>query len=188
MAVIQESTPKQAENQQKLLIEIIKRYDSYIASSNTKIAVVMSYSMAYIGGIAFKIIELSTKRNHDYAWWLAIAIGAASILVTLCAIYFAYSALTPQTPPGRAPHEQPSIIFFGDVASLVGGRDGYLRKIKEISDTEVVEDLARQAYVLASIISNKMAILNLSISVLAKGQLPLFLFTIVTLCLTTPLS
>ena len=186
MAVIQESTPKQTENQQKLLIEIIKRYDSYIGSSNAKIAVILSYSMAYIGGVAFKIIDLSAKRSHDCTWWLAIVISSASVLVTLYAMYLAYRALNPQTPPGRAPHEQPSVIFFGDVANLVGGRDGYFQRIKEISDTEIVEDLARQAHVLAGIVSNKMAILNQSIDVLAKTQLPLCLLTIIALSLTTP--
>src|SRR4051812_5859834 len=123
---------KRAENQQKLLIEIIKRYDSYISATNSKVAVILSYCMAYIGGIAFKIIDLSGKPHHDWIWWVALALAAASAAVTLYAAYRAYEALNPQTPPGRAQHENPSIVFFGDVATLAGGRDGYVKRINEI--------------------------------------------------------
>lgn len=176
---------KRAESQQKLLFEVIKRYDGYIGATNTKIAVILSYCMAYVGGISFKIIDLSAKQSHDWAWWLVLIFAGASVAATLYAAYYAYEALNPQTPSGRAQHEKPSIIFFGDVANLVGGRDGYVNRINEITDTEIVEDLARQAHVLASIVSKKMTILNRSIRVLAKAQLPLSLVTIVMLCLTS---
>lgn len=177
---------KHAENQQKLLIEIIKRYDSYIGATNAKIAVILSYTMAYIGGVAFKIIDLSTKQKHDEYWWLALIIAGVSVAATLYGAYRAYEALNPQTPAGRGSHEKPSIVFFGDVASLAGGRDGYVNRICEISDAEIVEDLARQAHVLACILSKKMRTLNGSIYVLARIQLPLSLVTIFALCLTSP--
>lgn len=176
---------KRVENQQKILLEIIKRYDSYISATNTKIAVILSYSMAYIGGIAFKIIDLSAKRNHEWIWWFALGLAVLSIMATLYAAYLAYDGLNPQTPSGRAQHEEPSIIFFGDVANLVGGRDGYVNRIKKITDTEIIEDLARQAHVLSCIVSRKMGTLNKSIGVLAKIQLPLSLLTIATLCFTS---
>lgn len=185
VADVQVDASKRAENQQKLLLEIIKRYDGYIGATNAKIAVIMAYSMAYVGGVAFKIIDLSAKRSHEWTWWLAILLAGASVAATLYAAYHAYEALNPQTPPGRAQHEKPSIVFFGDVANLAGGRDGYVTRINEITDTEIVEDLARQAHVLAGIISKKMAILNRSIRALAKVQLPLSLMTIIALCLTS---
>jgi hypothetical protein len=140
--------------------------------------------MAYVGGVAFKIIDLSAKRSHEWTWWLALILAGASVAATLYAAFRAYDALNPQTSPGRASHENPSIIFFGDVASLAGGRDGYLKRINEITDTEIVEDLSRQAHVLATIVSKKMSTLNGSIRILAKMQLPLSLLTIIALCLT----
>lgn len=176
---------KRTENQQKLLLEIIKRYDGYIGATNTKIAVILSYSMAYVGGVAFKIIDLSAKRNHEYIWWLSLIFAGASVTCTLYAAYRAYEALNPQTSAGRAQHETPSIVFFGDVANLVGGRDGYVNRIKDITDAEIVEDLARQTHVLAGIVSRKMEILNRSIYTLAKMQVPLSLLTIILLCFTS---
>lgn len=184
--IMEGDASRRADNQQKLLLEIIKRYDGYIGATNTKIAVILSYCMAYVGGVAFKIIDLSAKRNTDLIWWIALIVAAISVAATLYAAYHAYTALNPQTPPGRAQHEKPSIVFFGDVANLVGGRDGYVTRFKEISDNEIVEDLARQAHVLASIVSNKMGTLNRSIRTLAKVQLPLSLLTIIALCFTSP--
>ena len=185
MADVPGDASKRAENQQKLLIEIIKRFDGYIGATNTKIAVILSYAMAYVGGVAFKIIDLSAKRCHNWTWWLALLLAGTSVAVTFYAAYQAYEALNPQTPPGRAQHEEPSIVFFGDVANLVGGRDGYVNRISKITDAEIVDDLARQAHVLAGIVSKKMTTLNRSISILAKLQLPLSLLTIISLCLTT---
>lgn len=176
---------KRAENQQKLLFEIIKRYDGYIGATNAKIAVILSYCMAYIGGVAFKVIDLAGKRVYDCHWWAALVIAGISIVATLWAAHRAYAALNPQTPPGRAVNEEPSIIFFGDVASHAGGRDGYVKRISQISDVEVVEDQARQAYVLATILRNKMKTLNQAIHAIAWWQLPLSLLAIVALCLTS---
>ena len=184
-ATAQVDRSKELENRQKFLIEIIKRYDSYISSANAKIAVVLSYSMAYMGGVAFKIIDLSAKRTQDCIWWIAIGVAGASVIATLYAVFRAYEALNPQTPSGRAQHEDPSIIFFGDVSSLTGGRDGYVMRINEICDEEIVEDLARQAHVLACIVTKKMSTLNKAIQALAMWQLPLSLLAIFFLCLTS---
>ena len=172
---------KHAESQQKLLWEIIKRYDAYINASNTKIAVILSYCMAYLGAIAFKVFDLLGQRCETWLWWVALTLALASVCATLYAIYHAYGALNPQTPPGRAQHEEPSIVFFGDVANLIGGRDGYVSRIQDITDNEVVEDLARQAHVLAGIVSTKMKALNASVRSLAKLQLPLGLLTVLAI-------
>ena len=62
-------TTRDNEHQQKLLLEIIKRYDSYINSSTSKVAFILSYCMAYIGGLGFKLVDVSDKRAHDVWWW-----------------------------------------------------------------------------------------------------------------------
>ncbi|MFM0048355.1 hypothetical protein [Caballeronia grimmiae] len=56
-------TQRDHEDQQKLLLEIIKRYDSYTNSSNSKIAIILSYCMAYIGGVGFKLVDASETRR-----------------------------------------------------------------------------------------------------------------------------
>lgn len=166
------------EDQQKLLLEIIKRFDTYINACNAKVAVILSYCIAYIGGLGFKLADIADKREHDIAWWVLLGISLLSAIATLASAYFAYKALSPQTPSGRAPHESPSAIFFGDVATHPGGRDGYVASVENITSEEVVKDLASQAHVLATITQSKFALVKKATSLIANLQIPLFLITI----------
>lgn len=169
------------DEQQKLLLEIVKRFDGYINATNSKIAVVLSYSMAYIGGLGFKLVDLSDKRLHDSAWWVLLAVSLLSVLATLVAAQFAYRALKPQTPAGRALHEKPSAIFFSDVAAHAGGRDGYAAYLASLSAEDVIADLSSQTYVLASIATSKFRLLGCGITWLVRVQLPLFGLVLVML-------
>lgn len=177
-------TSKRTEEQKKLLLEIIRRYDVYVGTTNSKIAVILSYSVAYVFGVAVKFADLLEKHNCGLTWWFAVLFVCSSAAVTLYAAYVAYEALNPLMPSGRAQHESPSIIFFGDVSGLVGGRDGYVRRIMEITDVEIVEDLARQAHILACVVAKKMETLNRAVCVVAKVQMPLSVLAVIALCLT----
>jgi hypothetical protein len=170
------------DDQQKLLIEIIKRFDAYINSSNSKIAIILSYCMAYIGGLGFKLVDLSQKQQpHNIKWWLVLVVALASILVTLWAARFAYLALNPQVQAGRALHETPSVVFFGDVTSHPGGRNGYAETISKLTTEQVVEDLAFQAYALAGITNSKFVFLGKATKSLVHLQLPTFALTLILL-------
>lgn len=162
------------DEQQKLLLEIIKRFDGYINATNSKIAVVLSYCMAYIGGLGFKLVDLSDKRDHDCAWWLLLFVSLLSVLATLVAAQFAYRALKPQTPAGHALHEKPSVVFFGDVASHAGGRDGYSAYLASLTTEDILADLSSQAHVLATIAASKFRLLSSGITWLVRVQLPSF--------------
>jgi hypothetical protein len=167
-------TTRGNEDQQKLLLEIIKRYDTYINSSNSKIAIILSYCMAYIGGLGFKLVDVSDKRVHDLAWWGLLLAALISVAVTLWSARYAYLALQPQVPSGRGVHEGPSAIFFGDVAKHPGGRDGYATALKGMSDEDVVKDLSGQAHALAGIASRKYALLTSATNFLVRAQIPSF--------------
>lgn len=172
---------RSADEQQKLLLEIIKRFDGYINATNSKIAVLLSYCMAYIGGLGFKLVDLSDKRIHDCAWWVLLGVSLVSVLATLVAAGFAYRALKPQTPAGRALHEKPSVIFLGDVASHAGGRDGYAAYLASLTHEDVVADLSSQAHILATIAASKFRLLSSGITWLVRIQLPSFAFVLVML-------
>lgn len=165
---------RKPDENQKLLIEIIKRFDTYINASNAKIAVILSYCMAYIGGLGFKLVDISDKRVHDCGWWLLLAICLMSAVVTLWAARFAYQALAPQVPSGRAAHESPSVVFFGDVATHPGGRDGYVASINQLTEDEVLKDLAVQAHTLAAIVQSKFALIDKATKYIVQVQIPFF--------------
>lgn len=168
------ANPRECDEQQKLLLEIIKRFDSYINSSNSKIAIILSYCMAYIGGLGFKLVDVSDKRSHDLAWWGLLVASLLSVAVTLWAARYAYLALHPQVPSGRAAHETPSALFFGDVAEHPGGRDGYAASLRDLTAEEVVKDLAGQAHTLAGIAARKYALLGSATRCIVRAQIPLF--------------
>jgi hypothetical protein len=172
---------RKPDDNQKLLIEIIKRFDTYINASNAKIAVILSYCMAYIGGLGFKLVDISDKRVHDTGWWLLLVVCLVSAVVTLWAARFAYQALAPQVPSGRGAHEPPSVVFFGDVATHPGGRDGYVASINQLTEEEVVRDLASQAHTLAAIAKSKFALIDKATQSIVRVQIPLFALILVLL-------
>jgi hypothetical protein len=172
---------RKPDDNQKLLIEIIKRFDTYINASNAKIAVILSYCMAYIGGLGFKLVDISGKRVHDAEWCFLLTVCLLSAGVTLWAARFAYQALAPQVPSGRAAHEQPSVVFFGDVATHPGGRDGYVTSVLQLTEEEVVRDLASQAYTLAAITHSKFALIDKATKYIVYFQIPLFALILVLL-------
>jgi hypothetical protein len=177
---------KNLADQQKLLLEIIKRYDLYINTTNSKIAIVLSYCMAFIGGLGFKLVDLVDKRAHDY-WWIALlAASVVAMAITLCAAHVAYKALMPQTPSGVAAYERPSVVFFGDVANHPGGRDGYHQTVTNISTEGINKDLAYQTFTLAKIASSKFKTLNKSIRLIAFYQLIAFAAVLFLLVCGTP--
>lgn len=178
------SPPRKTDDNQKLLLEIIKRFDTYINASNAKIAVILSYCMAYIGGLGFKLVDISDKRAHDAAWWALLLICLLSVVITLWAARIAYQALAPQLPSGHAVHEQPSVVFFGDVATHPGGRDGYVTSILHLTDEVILRDLSIQAYTLATIARAKFVLIDKSTQCLVRYQIPLFALILVLLLTT----
>ncbi len=172
---------RKPDDNQKLLIEIIKRFDGYINVSNNKVAIILSYCMAYIGGLGFKLVDIAEKREHDWVWWSLLCISLISVIVTLWAARFAYRAIAPQVTAGRAPHEPPSVIFFGDVADHPGGRDGYANSIVHLTDEVLVRDLSNQAYVLSLIAASKFSLINESVRFLVHFQIPCFAIVLVVL-------
>ncbi|ASD83717.1 Pycsar system effector family protein [Burkholderia gladioli] len=153
------------EEQQKLLLEIIKRFDGYINATNSKIAVVLSCCTAYIGGLGFKPVDLSDKREHDWAWWGLLAVSLLSVLSTLVAGQYAYPAARSsckRQPPAR--HTRNPLLFFCDVASHAGGRDGYTTYLVSMTAEDVNTDLSAQAQVLATIAASKFRLLGRGIN------------------------
>uniref|UniRef100_A0A0H2XUA6 Uncharacterized protein n=1 Tax=Burkholderia orbicola (strain AU 1054) TaxID=331271 RepID=A0A0H2XUA6_BURO1 len=95
-----------------MFLEIITRLDSYINSSNSKIAVILSYCMAYIGRLGFKLVDVSEKRARDVVWCGLPRLSLMSVEVILWAARYAHLALHPQVPSGRTAHVAPSVLFF----------------------------------------------------------------------------
>lgn len=170
------ATKKEYEEKQKLLIEIIKRFDLYINSTNTKIAIILSYCTVCFIGIG---IRFATSFHKESPQWYFYATFIVFIILTSYIIKIAYNTLYPDTNPGHSEREKQSIFFFSDVASFDGGRDAYKEKIFQITAEEIVDDLSGQAFILANIANDKFKMLQKIIKWVVLGHLPLVLLFVI---------
>lgn len=171
----------------KHLIEIIKRYDGYVNSCNAKAAIILSYCMACTAGISFKTIDIFSKSCKEDQLILAILSLAsiASILITLIASKKAYEAVYPKLNSGNSSHEKKSLIFFGDVSNLIGGREAYTKLWIDLNPKDLLEDYSKQVYIMAKITNTKFSILSECIKILIKYQIPAVFFSLITLALSS---
>lgn len=176
------------DDNQKLLLEIIKRYDTYINSCNAKVAIILSYCMAYIGGLGLKLIDTPGKWQHDINWWVIVILSMISFFITLKAAKQAYEAISPQMPSGREKYDPVSLIFFGDVARFPNGKIGYTQQILTSTKAKVIEDLAGQAHALATIADLKFRLLKKSINTIVEIQIPIFILILVIFLFFTSLK
>lgn len=171
----------------KHLIEIIKRYDGYTNSCNAKAAIILSYCMACTAGISFKAIDILSKscKEDQYILIILSLTSISAILITLAASKKAYEAVYPKLDSGNSPYEKKSLIFFGDVSNLTGGREAYKKFWKDLSSNELLEDYSQQAYIMAKITNTKFSILSECISILIKYQIPAVFISLIILALSS---
>jgi len=172
----------------KLILETIKRFDIYINASNTKIAIILSYCIAYLAGLMLRLNGLHLQNTPH--WLVGILLGSASLssVITAWTVKYACSALAPKTPSGRAQHEHPSIFFFCDVADHIGGRDGYIKRVLDITPAELTQDLASQAHILANITKNKYKDISSAVNCLVYFQVPSLMLTVFVLIFASTLN
>lgn len=157
---------KSLEQKTKTLLEIIKRIDSYIASTNTKCTIIMSYCAAVIGITSLLIARISPKIDSP-AFMVLISICAISILIssTYC-IYKSIMIIFPVTFSSIKSQTGDSIFFFGDISMQADGEDGYRKKINSVTEKEIIEDLSGQIFTISTIASKKFSQIKILSTVL----------------------
>lgn len=154
-------TEKMIKNQ----IEVLKRIDVYIGTTNTKCTIVMSYCAA---AIAFIVTLLAKLEPNDISMQLMVAIGLFSILAFALAIWcmaLAIITIFPVTFSKPGTYKGESLIFYGDISSC-GGEEAYSIKIKNTSEEGFLDDLNSQVFALATIASNKFSRIQLIATIL----------------------
>ncbi|WP_371827775.1 Pycsar system effector family protein [Vreelandella jeotgali] len=79
--------------------------------------------------------------------------------------------------------EKKSLILFGDVASYENGSSGYAAKIKDASLDILIEDLSKQAFVVAEVAKEKFRILKIAVIIIVWGVIPSLSISIIFLML-----
>lgn len=146
---------KLLEQKTKTLLETIKRIDSYIASTNTKCTIVMSYCAAVIGLISILITRIIPEiKTPEFLVFFGIFTTIIAISSTYC-IYKSVTIIFPVTFSSTKAQTGDSMFFFGDIARHTGGEDGYRAKVINITEKEIIQDLSGQIFTVSTIASVK---------------------------------
>ena len=146
---------KEVEHKTKNLFEVIKRFDVYIGTTNTKSAIVMSYCAAVIGLVTLLISKMVPDVSHPA---FLVFVGLFSIIVVASSVVcmaMAMLVIFPVTFSSPKNHNGESLIFFCDIAAVKDGPAGYVARVNEVSDIEFLADLSNQVFTLSKIVSEK---------------------------------
>lgn len=150
-----EAAAKAIEQKTKNLLEVLKRLDVYIGTTNTKCAVVMSYCAAVIGLTTLLISRAATDISHPE---FLVFIGLLSTMVfasSVACMWMAISVIFPVTFSSPKKHVGNSVIFFEDISATGNTPSKYCEKIRDISDAAFLDDLSDQVFTLSKIVSEK---------------------------------
>ena len=170
---------KSEENRQKFtfLLEVIKRYDTYIVSMNSKASLIIAFNSLVLGTVLLKfggIIEFySTTNMKSFVGFTLLLITAS----TLLSLFFVFQVVYPffgTTSDNK--QQKSSLIYFGSVSNM--STDEYLDKVTNSSLTQIIEDLSIQATILAGGLQDKMLKMRYSIKAITVTMLLILLLAL----------
>ena len=150
-------------NKISMLFEIIRRYDAYILSTNTKASLILAFNTIILGGVLMQYSEIIkfflSNEMKLFAAFLIFVLTISSLL----SIFFVFKVVYPFFGSKLDDKNQgDSLIYFGSV-SLLSSQE-YQDKISRVSDENILIDLSSQANILASGLKQKMITMRHSIN------------------------
>jgi len=167
------------ESRQKIsfLLEIIKRYDTYIVSTNSKASLIIAFNSLVLGTVLLKfgdIIGFYSATNMKAFVGFTLLLVTAS---TLLSLFFVFQVVYPffgTTSDNKK--QKSSLIYFGSVSNM--STDEYLEKITNSSLTQIIEDLSAQTTILAGGLQDKMLKMRYSIRAITLNMLLILLLAL----------
>lgn len=161
------------------LFDVLKRYDHYVATTNFKVALMMSFIGAIILGITIRVMSIESAQGEcNNLYYSVIIFSSLTIIFSLITAINLLRAIFPNT---KTHDGKKSLIFFGDVASCEKGVDGYKEKIEEATYESLLEDLSKQTFIMAEIINEKFRVLKLSVRIIIYAVIPLLTISLMLL-------
>ncbi|WP_158683503.1 Pycsar system effector family protein [Pseudoalteromonas sp. T1lg24] len=168
-------------NKSAFLFDVLKRYDHYVATTNFKVGLMMSFIGAIILGLTIRVMSLVPEAGScNYLYYSAIIFSILTITFSLCSAINLLRVVFPNTTTSS---DYKSLIFFGDVKNTENGADGYIKKIEEVTSADLLKDLSKQTYVVAGIIDGKFRLLKTSVRMISYGVIPLLAISLLLLIL-----
>ena len=163
------------------LFDVIKRYDHYVATTNFKVGLMMSFVGAIVLGLTIRVISINpVESGCNYLYYSTLLFSALTIILSLSAAINLLRAVFPST---KTHDGEKSLIFFGDVATCEDGVDGYKEKVVKAPPEKLLEDLSKQTFIVAEIINEKFRILKIAVRIIVYGVIPLLAISLLLLML-----
>lgn len=136
--------------------EVIKRFDNYIGSANTKAGVILSFSATAFALLMTHASMILSLHSHPLYQTILGLLGIITAGGLLMSIWHSFHVIFPDTTPGA----DKSLIGFPLVANFNGGAAGYAKAVAEREPEAMLEDLSYQSYILAQITRGKFRSLD----------------------------
>lgn len=140
------------EYREDLIVEIIKRYDLYITSSNFKVALHLTFLTATFAALLVFVFKLNESYGSDSLIGVMNFLAFIILILTLWSASFFLKSAKPMLDSHRT---RLSVLFFGDVSKF-SSAEKYRASYLERTNDELIEDLSDQAYALAQVLQYKM--------------------------------
>ncbi len=155
--------------------DVIKRHDHYIATTNVKVTLLISFLTLVISGISIKIIEIPPPQNLSSIYYMVIMLGLLTILFSLTALANLIRVVFPRLDTKKT---EDSLIFFGDISKIEQSGKTYSDLITSSDENKILIDISQQIEIVSKITSDKFRTLSLAITIIIWLVFPLLLLSI----------
>jgi hypothetical protein len=144
-----------ADSKLVFILDVIKRYDNYIVSTNAKASLIIAFNSLILGTVLLKFGDIISFYNSSgvrgVVGLLLVLISASSLL----SLFFVFSVVYPYFgSKADDENQQNSLVYFGSVSKLNGQE--YLNRLEICSIEELIKNLTVQATILARGLNSKM--------------------------------
>ena len=160
----------------QFILEIIKRYDTYIGTTNVKSALLLSFLAAVIFGLFSQVANvLQRAPGLSILKIVTLGVSALTFVISMITALILLRVIFPRTEGEKT---DPSLLFFSDVAAHSDGAPGYADNLRSASYSRLTRDAATQAYQLAKILQQKFRLLRIAVNLMTYVVLPLILLSL----------
>lgn len=170
------------EDRVKNLFEVLKRIDTYLVSTNQKLAIIVSYCAAVLGWLSLNVGKISSLVSTGWLNSFVLALLFIIIVSSCICLLLTAKIIFPINTSSVERAVDDSLVFYGDIASAKGGSGGYHGKASSISSEELIKDLSQQIFSVSKILGDKFRSIKIVVLVLIFSNfLPVSLLLLATL-------
>lgn len=161
-----------------LLMDVIKRYDNYIVSTNAKASLIIAFNTLILGAVLLKFNDIisfyCSPINGDAIGFLLILLSASSLF----SLIFVFHVVYPYFGKKSAEKQQRnSLIYFGSVSGMSGLE--YFENLDRVTIEELIADLSLQAVILADGLRTKMLSMRRSVETITVSLILILILVMI---------